>query len=176
MPNLADIVLKLDGIDGESVVKGHETEIDVLSYEQGIDVVVIHEVGGGSAAGKPNFTPVRFRKNVDAASIPMLLACASGDRIAEARFTFLRGAGGFEFYEVTLEDVLITHMVQRAGTGAQYPLSFGALDTGAARDGFLDEVALDYRKIRWEYRKQSTQGVPGSTIKGGWDVAANKKL
>ena len=57
-------------------------------------------------------------------------------------------------------------------------LSFGALDTGAASDGFLDEVALDYRKIRWEYRKQSPQGGGGigGTVTGGWDVGANKKL
>jgi len=177
MPHLADILLKLDGIDGESVIKGHEKEIDVLSYEQGIDVAVIHSGGGGgSAAGRATFTPVRFRKNVDAASIPMLLACASGQHIAEARFTFRRGAGGFEFYKVTLEDVLIAHMAQRAGTGAQYPLSFGALDTGAASDGFLDEVALDYRKIRWEYKKQSPGGGGGGTVTGGWDVGANQKL
>ena len=177
MPHLADILLKLDGIDGESVIKGHEKEIDVLSYEQGIDVAVVHSGGGGgSAAGKASFTPVRFRKNVDAASIAMLLACASGKHIAEARFTFRRGAGGFEFYKVTLEDVLITHMVQRAGTGAQYPLSFGALDTGAASDGFLDEVTLDYRKIRWEYKKQSPTGGGGAAITGGWDVGTNTKL
>jgi type VI secretion system secreted protein Hcp len=176
MPHLADIVLKLDGIDGESVVKGHRKEIDVLSYEQGIDLTVIHGAGGGSAAGKASLAPVRFRKNVDAASIPMLLACAAGKHIAAARFTFRRGAGGFEFYKVTLEEVLITHIAQRAGTGAQYPLSFGALDTGAASDGFLDEVTLDYRRIRWEYKKQSPAGGAAGTVTGGWDVLANTRL
>jgi type VI secretion system secreted protein Hcp len=177
MPNpLKDVFLKLDGIDGECAVKGHEKEIDVFSYEQGIDLMVIHSAGGGSTAGRADFTPVRFRKNVDAASIPMLLACASGTHLREARFTFRRGGMGFEFYKVTLEDVLITHIVQRAGTGAQYPLSFVALDAGAASDGFLDEVTLDYQRIRWEYRVQNANGGVGATIKGGWDVAANKKL
>ena len=177
MPNpLKDVFLKLDGIDGESAVKGHEKEIDVFSYEQGIDLTVIHGGGGGSTAGRANFAPVRLRKNVDAASIPMLLACATGKHIKEARFTFRRGAAALEFYTVTLEDVLITHMVQRAGTGAQYPLSFDALDVGAADNGFLDEVTLDYRRIRWEYRKQKPNGGVGATIKGGWDVDANRNL
>ncbi len=178
MPNqLVDIFLKLDGIDGESTVKGHKREIDVLSYEQGIDVTVIHSAGGGGAtAGKANFSGVRFRKNVDAASIPMLLACASGTHIAEARFTFRRAAGGFEFYTVTLEDVLITHMAQCAGVGAQYPLSFEALNSGAASDGFLDEATLDYSRIRWEHYSQGHAGGPGTTKKGGWDVGANNKL
>ena len=98
---------------------------------------MFHSGGGGSSAGKATFSPVRFRKNVDAASIPMLLACAAGKHIKDARFTFRRSAAGFEFYKVMLEDVLITHIAQRAGTGSQYPLSFGALIRGTrARDSW----------------------------------------
>jgi len=178
MPNpLAAIFLKLDGIAGESDVKGHKKEIEVFSYEQGIDQTVFHSGGGGgSAVGKANFTPVRFRKNADLASIPMLLACAQGKSIKDAVFTFTRGASGFEFYKVTLHSVLITHIVQRAGTGEQYPLSFTALDAGATDNGFLDEVTLDYRKIEWEYKLQKPTGGVGATVKGGFDVAANKKV
>ena len=172
-----NIFLKLDGINGESAVKGHEKEIAVLSYEQAMDVTVIHSgSGGGAAAGKAKFSGVRFRKNVDVASVPMLLACASGRHIGEARFTFRRGAGGFDFYKVTLDDVLLTHMVQRAGAGAQYPLSFGALDSGASSDGFLDEVTLDYSRIRWEYRVRRRGGAVGTITSGGWNVRTNKKL
>ena len=32
-----DVFLKLDGIDGESTTKGHEKEIEVVSYDQSID-------------------------------------------------------------------------------------------------------------------------------------------
>jgi type VI secretion system secreted protein Hcp len=178
MPNpLTAIFLKLDGIDGESAAKGHKKEIDVFSYEQGIDQTVFHSgSGGASSAGKAHFTPVRFRKNVDLASIPMLLACAQGKSIKDAVFTFTRGASGFEFYKVTLHDVLITHIVERAGTGTQYPLTFGVLEAGAADSGFLDEVTFDYRQIRWEYKTQKQTGGPGTTVTAGWDVAANKKL
>lgn len=176
MPNL-DIFLKLDGIDGESAVKGHVKEIDVLSYEQSIAVTVFHSGGGGGAsAGKANFSGVRFRKNVDAASIPMLLACASGKHIKEARFTFRRDPGAFEFYKVTLEHVLITHIAQRAGTGEQYPLSFDQLQSGASNDGFLDEVTLDFARIRWQYRVRKPNGTVGATITGGWDLITNQKL
>ena len=179
MPHpLANIYLKLDGIDGESTAKNHKKEIDVFSYEQGLDQSVFHTGGSGAsiAVGKAKFSPVRFRKDVDVASIPMLLACAQGKSIKEAVFTFTRGASGFEFYKVTLQHVLITHMFQRAGTGEQYPLTFVALDAGASDNGFLDEVTLDYRQIRWEYKAQKPTGGRGTTVKGGWDVAANKKL
>ncbi len=177
MPNPdLDIFLKLDGIGGESTVKGHKKEIAVLSYEQVVDVTVIHSGGGGgAAAGKKTFSGVRFRKNVDAASIPILLACASGQHISEARFTFRR-AGDFDFYKVTIEDVLITHIAQRAGTSAQYPLSFEALNAGAPSDGFLDEVTLNFSRIRWEHRAKRPHGVGQPTSTGGWDVTKNKKL
>jgi type VI protein secretion system component Hcp len=35
-----DVFLKLDGIDGESTTKGHEKEIEVVSYDQSIDSTV----------------------------------------------------------------------------------------------------------------------------------------
>jgi type VI secretion system secreted protein Hcp len=175
-PNV-QIFLKLDGISGESTVKGHEKEIDVVSLEQGLEVMVIQSAGGGGAtAGRPTFSNFRFRKNVDAASIPMLLACASGQHISEARFAIRRGGGGFEFWKVTLEDVLITDMAQRAGSGAQYPLSFDLLDSGESSDGFLEEVALNFSRIRWEHRVQQAGGGAGATRTGGWDVRTNTRL
>ena len=89
---------------------------------------------------------------------------------------FRRGSGGFDFYTVTLEDVLLTHMAQRAGAGAQYPLSFEALSAGASSDGLLDEVTLNFSRIRWEHRAQRPDGTGGTTTSGGWDMMANKKL
>jgi len=172
-----DIFLKLDGIDGESTIKGHENETVILSYEAGID----HPApplggGGGAAAGKPAFSGVRFRKPIDKGSIPILLACASGSHIRDARFTFRQTATALDFYTIRLDDVLVTHIVQRAGAGAQYPLSFDTLTTGADGTGFLDEVTLSYAKIQWEYQPVGPSGGPAAVVKGGWDLALNKKI
>lgn len=178
MPNsVIDIFLKLDGIEGESAVSGHEKEIDVLSYEQALDVaVVVSGGGGGAGAGRSTFSGVRFRKNVDTASVPMALASAAGQHIKDARFTFRRGASAFEFYQIALEDLLITHLADRAGTGTQYPLSFDVLNAGAAAGGLIEEATLHFSRIRWEYRTQRPDGSVGNTIAGGWDVRANRKL
>jgi type VI secretion system secreted protein Hcp len=171
-----DILAKLDGIDGESNIKGHEKETRVLSYEQGIDLASSGPGGGGGQAGKAKFSGVRFRKPVDVGSVPLLLACASGLHIKNAVFTFRKAGVGADFYKVTLDDVTVAHIVQPAGTGVQYPLSFGALNAGADTDGFLDEVTLDYAKIQWEYRPIGPDGAPGPPIKGGWDLKQNKKI
>jgi type VI secretion system secreted protein Hcp len=171
-----DIFVKLDGIDGESTVRGHENETVVLSYEQGIDHPAPPLAGAGAAAGRPTFSGVRFRKPVDKGSIPLLLACAAGSHIRDARFAFRRPAAGLDFYKVILGEVLVTHMVQRAGVGEQYPLAFDTLISGADSAGFLDEVTLSYAKIQWEYQPVSPTGAPAAVVKGGWDLKLNKKI
>jgi type VI secretion system secreted protein Hcp len=171
-----DIFVKLDGIDGESTVRGHENDTVALSYEQGIDHPAPPLAGGGAATGRPTFSGVRFRKPVDKGSIPLLLASAGGTHIREARFTFRRAGTGLDFYKVILGDVLVTHMVQRAGVGEQYPLAFDTLISGADSAGFLDEVTLSYAKIQWEYQPVSPTGAPAPVVKGGWDLKLNKRI
>jgi type VI secretion system secreted protein Hcp len=174
---LLEAFLKLDGIEGESTVRGHEKEMVVLSYEQSIDAAAGVTSGGGSL-GKAAFSGVRFRKPVDKASIPLLLACAAGTHIKNARFAFRRTAAAvpIEFYKVSLDDVTVAHMAQRAGTGPQYPLSFDTLAVGAEAAGFLDDVAFSYVRIKWEYAVFDATGAPAGTVKGGWDRKLNKKI
>jgi type VI secretion system secreted protein Hcp len=170
-----EIFVKLAGIDGDSTARGHEREIVVLSYEQSVDATLYHSGGGGSAVGKTTFHGARFRKNADMASIPILLACASGTHIAHARFAFRRSGTQLDFYTVTLEDLLVTHVAQRAGAGAQYPLAYDTLAAGAPDDGLLDEITLAFSRIRWDYRSQDPKGAIAA-VSGGWDLEAHHKL
>jgi type VI secretion system secreted protein Hcp len=168
------IFLKLDGISGESTTKGHEKEIEVVSYDQQIDSTVPSGGGGGGGAGKATFSGVRFRKLLDTASIPIALACASGLHIASARFAFRRAA--LDFYVVALEDVVVTHVGQCATTGVQSPLAFETLAKSPAGAALLEEVTLHFAKIRWEYRPIGPKGAGLPPIIGGWDLKANRKL
>lgn len=173
-----EIFAKFDSIEGESTVRGHEKEIPVLSYEQGVEAAVAQGgSSGGVAVGRTNFSGVRFRKSVDLASVPLVLACAAGTHLKEVRFTFRRGgANAFDFYKVTLEEVLITRINETASVGPQTPLSFDVLNTSAPSDGCLDELTLAFARIRWEYQPQLQTGAAGGAVTGGWDVRANKRL
>ena len=173
-----EIFLKLDGIEGESTTKGHEKEIQVLSYDQSIDTALYREgSGGGTGAGKSTFSGVRIRKLLDGASIPIALACASGLHIASAKIAFRRPSPPLDFYVVTLDDVLVTHVGQCASTDVQAPLKFetlGKSPTGPA--ALLEEVTLHFDRIRWEYRAMGPKGNALLPISGGWDVNGNRKL
>jgi len=172
-----EIFLKLDGIDGESADKQHAKEIDVLSYSDGLSQAPATPVGsGGASVGRAAFMSVHFRKAIDTASVPLLLACATGQHVRDALFTFRRTGTGSEFYKVKLTDVLVTALTQTAGTGEQYPLSFKALDVGADRAGFLDEVTLDYGKIEWEYQPVGPDEKSRGAVKGGWDLRRNVRI
>jgi len=172
-----EIYVKLDGIEGESTVRGHENETIVLSYEQSIDHPAPPLTGStGMAAGRPTFSGVRFRKPLDKGSIPLLHACAASTVIRSARFAFRRTGTGLDFYLVTLADVQVRHIVQRAGAGAQYPLSFDTLTSGIDTTGFLDEVTLSYSRIQWEYHPVTATGAPGPVVTGGWDLRLNQKI
>jgi len=172
-----EIYVKLDGIEGESTVRGHENETVVLSDEQSVDHPAPPLTGStGAGAGRPTFSGVRFRKPLDKGSIPILLAAAGGTVIRSARFAFRRTGTGLDFYLVTLADALVTHVTQQAGTGAQYPLSFDTLTSGADTMGFLDEVTLSYSKIQWEYHPVTATGAPGPVVTGGWDLRLNQKI
>ncbi len=178
MSSSFDIFLKLDGIDGESTVKGHERETVVLSYEQIIDdtILISGGQGGGASVSKPTFSGVRFRKPLDVGSIPLRLVCAAGTHIATATFSFRRAATGLDFYVIKLDNVLVTHVAERAGDGPQFPLSFDALENGADHTGFLEEITLRFAKIQWRYVPVDAKGAATAPIVGGWDLPANAKL
>ena len=170
-----DVFLKLDGIDGESTTKGHEKEIEVVSYDQSIDSTVPSGGGGGGGAGKATFSGVRIRKLLDTASIPIALACASGAPYRKRAFRVPPRAP-LDFYVVALEDVVVTHAGQCATTGTQSPLAFETLAKSSAGAALLEEVTLHFGKIRWEYRPIGPKGTGLPPITGGWDVKANRKL
>jgi type VI secretion system secreted protein Hcp len=169
-----EIFLKLDGIEGESADKQHPKEIDVLSFGDGLSQATAG--AAGASVGRVTFASVHFRKAVDKASVPLLLACAGGKVLKDALFSFRRTGTPSEFYKVKLSDVLVTAVAQTAGVGEQYPLTFKALEIGGDRAGILDDVTLDYGKIEWEYRPLNPTGAPAVPIKGGWDFKKNIKI
>ena len=95
-------------------------------------------------------------KRVDAASPQLMLACASGQHIKCAKlFVRKQGSGQEDYLTYTFADLLVSSFAEN-GAGGEAP---------------GEEVAFRYRWVVMEYRADG-----GRVVKGGWDLATNKKV
>ena len=86
-----DMFLKLDGIDGDSTHEQHKDEIEILSFSWGL-TTGRSAVGAGIGAGRVQNHDITFVSHTDSASPKLMLACASGQHIADGLLT-VRKAG-----------------------------------------------------------------------------------
>jgi type VI secretion system secreted protein Hcp len=156
-----DYFLKIDGIDGESADKKHAGEIDIESWSWGEAQTGSHSAGGGGGAGKVSMQDFHFVMKMNKASPKLMLACANGQHIPKAVLTMRKaGKEQQEYAKITLSDLLVaSYQTGGSGKGDIVP---------------LEQIALNYAKIEFEYKEQKTDGSLGSPVKAGWDVKANK--
>ena len=160
-----DMFLKIDGIDGESTDDKHKNEIAILSYAWGeTQPAPIGGTGGaGAGAGKIAMQDLHFSMPVNKASPKLFLACAKGEHFRSAVLTVRHtGASPTEFLKWRFTDVLISSY-QTAGDVAT-----GALPA--------DRASLKFGKIEVEYSPVKPDGTPGTPVKAGWDIVANKPV
>lgn len=157
-----DYFLKIDTIEGESTDDKHKNEIDVQSWSWGETNVGTHAGGGGGGAGKVSMQDFNFVMRVNKASPKLLLACANGQHIKEALLT-CRKAGGDqqEYLMIKFSDLLVSSFQTGGSAGDVVP---------------MDQIALNFSKIEYEYKPQKKDGTLDSAIKTGYDLKLNKKV
>ena len=104
-----------------------------------------------------------FVMKINKASPKLMVACANGQHIKEAVLTCRKaGKEQQEFLKVKFSDL---------------PVS--SYQTGGSANGDvvpLDQIALNFAKIEFEYKEQKPDGTLGAPTKAGWDVKANKAV
>ena len=154
----ADYILKITGVDGECQVKGHENQIDIMSWSIGMSNSGSASVGGGAGSGKVSFQDFHFTKHVDSSSNALQLRCAGGKPITEATmFVRKQGADGKqqEYIKITLSDFIV----------ANYSLSGGG-------DAAMEQFSFNYAKYKFEYAKQKKDGSLEGYKPIEWDLKA----
>jgi type VI secretion system secreted protein Hcp len=157
-----DIFMKINGIQGESRDKGHRDEIDVLTWTWGLsNQVMAPSAGGGAGAGKVKFQDISFTHLVDKASPNLMLSCASGKHIQEARITVRRSdpTTPQEFLLIKLQDVMVTGVQSSATRGPE---------------GLMEQVSLTFAKVDFEYKAQKPDGTLEAGVHFTWDLKLNK--
>ena len=148
-----NIFVKVGDIAGESRDSRHRNEIEVLSWAWGLS----NPGEPGNAAGRATFQNLMFTHLVDKASPRLMLACASGTHMEDARLT-VRKTGTttpHEFLSVLLGDVLVVG-VESAGT-----IEAGSL---------VERVTLGFARVDFEYKPQKVDGSFDEGVRFKWDV------
>jgi type VI secretion system secreted protein Hcp len=153
-----DAFLKMD-IKGESVVDGHEDEIQVLSWSWGMSQTGTTHRGTGGGAGKVDVQDLSFTHYVDTASPNFILACCNGKHFKEAVLTVRKaGEKPLDYLTITMTDVIITSVSPGGASGdemitanvtmnfAKYKLSYQPQDNKGAKAGGAIEVEYDIAK------------------------------
>jgi type VI secretion system secreted protein Hcp len=152
--------LKLAGVIGDVTVRGHEGEIAIESYSFGVAHTGSAGGGTGGGQGKATFTDVALTAALSSASPQLFLACASGKNFPEAVLSLqqVSAGGGFQFFKVTLRDVLVS----------------GYQHGGATADNLPREtISLNFAAMKLDFTPQTDTGASGQVVSGGWDVRQN---
>ena len=144
-----DIFLKIDGgrqgpIKGSSIDSAHGGEIDVLSWNWGMQ-------GNNDAhegqKGRSTVHELEFTKRSDNASTGLMSALRNNEPITTALLT-VREAGGtnpLEYMKITMQKGRIT----------QFRAESSESDSGPAT---VERVRIAFQKIRVEYQGQAKSG------------------
>ena len=155
--------LKAGNVKGESLEKGFEECIQLLSWSWGCTNMGSASHGGGEGTGAVNMQDFNFTMTMNQASAPLLILCASGKHFTPAIFTQRKSTGEetpMPFLVITMTDVMVSSYQTGSG-GPELP---------------HESCSINFSKIEMEYFVQGTDGSLKSKGKMGWDVKLAKKV
>lgn len=157
-----DMFLEIKEVPGESSKKGHEQQIDIVSFSFGaVQSGSFARGGSGGGAGKAEFQDISIVKEVDKSSPKLFQACAAGTHFGKATI-HVRKAGDkpLEYYKIELTDLIVSSL-QNSGS--------------AGGDAIMESMTLNCAKIIFTYVEQDAKGGAGKTVNGGYDIRLGEK-
>lgn len=159
-----DAFLKIDAIEGESIIKGYEKQIAIESYSFGMSNNVTFAAGsGGGGAGKANIQDIHFTKLMDKTSPALMQALMVGTHIKSIVLTLRKttGAVQLDYFSITLEDCCLSSYQSGASAGG---------------DSVMEQVSVGFARIKIAYKVQDAKGATVSTANASWDIQKGAKV
>jgi type VI secretion system secreted protein Hcp len=131
-------------VDGGSTSKGHETQIEVLSWSHGFTQPTspVRSHAGSGTVEKAHHGQFSFAKSMDVATDDLLKICWSGKHVDKVTFTCYRSAGdvggsqmGVPYLKIEMESVVIANISVSGGPG----------------DVPIENISLAYAKVTYTY-------------------------
>ena len=158
----ADILLKIDGVEGDSKVDGHEGEIDVLSASFGAVNSSSRAYGGGAGTSKVTVQDLMITKRADKSSPNLFLKTCDGTHYDTATLVFRKagGEGGpVDYLKYEMSHVFVSSW-QQSGGGDQFA---------------METIGMSFEKVKVTFTGQDDTGASTEPVEVEWDIAANKK-
>lgn len=130
---------------GDCSAKGHEGQVEVLSWQHGFTQPTSPTRSGAGAGTVEQAThqPFTFTKYVDSSTDDLIGACWAGKQIDEVIVSCFRADGAKDNKPVKYLEVTMNHVVVK-----DYNVSGGPGDIP------VENVALDYGKVQYNYLPQ----------------------
>jgi type VI secretion system secreted protein Hcp len=161
------MLLKIDGIFGESTYINHKDWVELLSFSWGLSQPATAMTSGASSS-RVQVLDFNFSHLLDKASPLLMSYCSMGKRIKDATLElFYPGESGQRFYQLIMTDVVVSK-VNIAGSSL-LPIS----ETSTAQAVLfkpVEDVALTFAKIEWSYWPVKPDGSVEPAIKGSLDL------
>jgi len=156
----SDYLLEIDGIKGESSDKKHPGTIEIDTFSWAANNSGVASVGGGAGAGKVSLSDVSFSSKTCKASPLLFIYCATGKHITKAQL-FVRKQGGKQedYYKVVMTDLIVSSFQSSGASGGD------SLP--------IEQYALNFTKIVFEYAPQKVDGSLDTGIVKHWDLKTN---
>ena len=155
----ADMFLKIEGIQGESVDSVHADEIDVLAWSWGMSQSGSMHVSAGGGAGKVAVQDMSITKYVDRCSPNLMQKCCTGEHYPSAILTVRKaGADPLEYLVITMKQVLVT-TISSGGSGGE--------------DKLTENITLNFAEFETIYTPQTADGSGGAAVDVAYNIAKN---
>ncbi len=154
--------LKFPGVTGDSVVKGHEGDVEFDDMSANASRILSNpEAGRGAGAGKVVCGQITMSKRVDTSSPQFLGLLFSGQTTTgPAKITVeKKGETPVEYYKIELGQVSILSIAQSVADGDE---------------NVKETIILKANQYRYTYTPQTDKGIPGKPVVFGWDCVTNK--
>jgi type VI secretion system secreted protein Hcp len=142
---MAEMFLKLDGIEGESLDSAHGGEIEIKSWGWKTENHVRWDVNQGGQSTKVVVNDINLEKICDKASVTLHQNCITGKHIKNGTITCRKNDGDhkFEYLILKMTDIMITN-IEFSGEGDNQSLK--------------ETVGLSFAEFRIDYKLQGDTG------------------
>ncbi|MDX2114720.1 MAG: type VI secretion system tube protein Hcp [Planctomycetota bacterium] len=160
---MAEMYLKLNGIDGDSTAKGYEKQIELSTYSFSVSQAsnAPHTSAGSHADNRATFSDFNFGKLLDVASPTLFQYCATGKVIPDATLTLCRPNEKQTVYQVIkFKKLIVSSYAPGGSAGMGTP---------------TESISLRFSEMTMQYTQIKDDGSEGAKPTGGWNLATNEK-